>query len=320
MGIGSITSANGMPAAQVSTSNLKDQKSKNIQSKITNARQQIQKLSSEEDLSVNEKTTEKKKLQKEISSLNTKLKQHQEELGRSQKREIRMAELLEDKKPAKEEQTDDNIRAEERSSDVADGKNLPDNKRQTTRPETVITQNSDGTVILKETASQDKRDDVKTENKQETTPKAQTVNEEKTKTIDKDTVTDTGFSAKEMNAMVSADSSLQRAGRQGTIIARISDGIAILKDEINQDKDRGINTERKQTELEKMQKRKERAIELQSSILGEANDSMKSLAEKNKKTDKDKKTDTTDNTFSVSGLNIPQEEQASLQKFHVAFS
>ena len=92
-----------MSAMQMAAPNLKDQKSKNIQSDITNAQQQMKKLSSKEDLSANEKTNERKKLQKEISSLNIELKQYQEELRKSQKKEVMMAELQEDTKPAPEE-------------------------------------------------------------------------------------------------------------------------------------------------------------------------------------------------------------------------
>ena len=91
MGISSITSANSMSVMQMTGANSKVQKSKSIQNEITNAQQQIRKLSSQEDLSAAEKANERKKLQKEISGLNTELKQHQDELSRSQRREILMA-------------------------------------------------------------------------------------------------------------------------------------------------------------------------------------------------------------------------------------
>lgn len=111
-----------MSVTQMTAADVKDQKSKNIQSDITTAQQQMQKLSSKDDLSANEIANERKKLQKEISGLNTKLKQHQEELRRSQKREIMMAELLEDKKTVKEETPEDKIRPAETSSETADKK------------------------------------------------------------------------------------------------------------------------------------------------------------------------------------------------------
>ena len=71
MEIGSITSAKTLTVTQVTPSVLKDQKSKSIQNEITEVRQQMQKLSSKEDLSAKEKTNERKKLQKEISGLTT---------------------------------------------------------------------------------------------------------------------------------------------------------------------------------------------------------------------------------------------------------
>ena len=76
---------------QMTSADLKDHKSKNIQNEITEVQQQIQNLSSTEELSANEKADERKKLQKEKSSLDNELKQHQEELLRSQKREAMLA-------------------------------------------------------------------------------------------------------------------------------------------------------------------------------------------------------------------------------------
>ena len=82
MGIGNIAAAGSMSVIQMPLANGKDQKSKNIQNKITDRQQQIQKLSSREELSAHEKATERKKLQKELSSLNRELIRHQEELRR----------------------------------------------------------------------------------------------------------------------------------------------------------------------------------------------------------------------------------------------
>ena len=75
MGIGGITSANSMSVMQMPSVDLKDHKSKNIQNEITEVQQQLQKLASTEELSANEKADERKKLQKEKSSLDNELKQ-----------------------------------------------------------------------------------------------------------------------------------------------------------------------------------------------------------------------------------------------------
>ena len=150
MGIGGVTSANSMSVMQMPWTDLKDHKSKNIQNEITEVQQQLQKLSSTEEPSANEKAEERRKLQKEKSSLDNELKQHQEELLRSQKREAMLAELRKAQNPTNEEETKDEAQAADTSSDTAvDGKR-PVDEPQTAQPGTVITQNSDGTVILKE--------------------------------------------------------------------------------------------------------------------------------------------------------------------------
>ncbi len=129
MGIGSITSTGSMSVMQMTTTDLKDQKSKSIQNEITDVQQQMQKLSSKEELSANEKANERKKLQKEISGLNTELKQHQEELLRSQKREQMLAELREDADPAEKEKSEDKISSNDTSPDTANSKILLPMKR-----------------------------------------------------------------------------------------------------------------------------------------------------------------------------------------------
>lgn len=97
MGIGSVTSMNSMPGMQMPMTSSADSKSKSIQNEITSTKQKIQKLSARDELSVIEKTNEEQKLQKEISSLNTELKQHQEEFRKAQQKELIMAQLQEDK-------------------------------------------------------------------------------------------------------------------------------------------------------------------------------------------------------------------------------
>ncbi|MBD5499425.1 MAG: hypothetical protein HDR11_17040 [Lachnospiraceae bacterium] len=306
MGIGSITSTNSISGMQMLKSVSTDPKIKKIENEITNAKQQMQKLSPKGELSDNEKETERKKLQKEISSLNTKLLQHQDELRKSQKKEIRMEELREDQKLPKEET----------SSDKADEKALPTDKQQTMSPGTVITSNSDGTVMFKGNMNQDEKHSIDTGKKQTDETKEKDIAEKKTKNINSDTVTETNLSHKKIYAIVSADSSVQQASRQGAVIANTRDGIAILKGEMNQDEQRGVDTEKKQTELEKMEKKEQRAIAFQASILGEANNTMKSAAETNVTGTNDKaQVNAQNNAFRVAW----GETQTAQQKFHIAF-
>ncbi len=274
MGIGSVTSANSISNMQMITAASTDPKIKNIQNEIADAKQQMQKLSSQEELSASEKMDGRKKLQKEISDLNTKLQQHKDELSKSQRREIMLAELQEDQVPEENEEPEDKIKASETLSYQSDEKNLSaDNKQQGTQ-ETVISRGGDGTVLLKEDPSSKETRNVDVSSEQDV-QKASAVQEVRS---DEDMQED-----RKMDAMVSASSSVQQANRQGAVIARTRDGIAILKGEMNLDEIRGTDTdpEKKQAELEKMEKREERAATFQFSILGEANNTMKSAAETN---------------------------------------
>lgn len=333
MGIGGVTSVNNsMSVTQMTSASLKDHKSKNIQNEITEVQQKIQKLSSEDELSLNEKADEKKKLQKEKSSLDTELKQHQEELLRSQKREIRLAELQEKQDPAKEDdETKENAQAAGAAADTADKESRPTDDKQPLQPGTVITQNNDGTVILKEVLNQSESagntvESTQAESKQ-TGKTGTVVSEAKAAAVEKETpaqaeeedednTADTAFSDKQMQAMVTSDTSMKQADRMGTLVTKTEDGIAILKGEIKQDSYRGTDTERKEAELSDMQKQREREMGVQFALLGEAGHMMKSTA--GSASVQDSAQEDTGKKLQVSGLNVPQDQQAAQERFHAA--
>lgn len=316
MGIGSITSAKTMTVMQVAPSALKDQKSKSIQNEITEVRQQMQKLSSKEDLSANEKTNERKKLQKEISGLTTELKQHQDDLLRSQKREQMLAKLWEDKKPVKEDISETDTRSEEEASNTTAKSDQSSKEQQSAQTNSIVAQNSDGTVILKEITGQDRNSDrdTKTEAAVET---EEEVHDETETNTDDDAAADFRPSSREIQAMVTSDSSLQQTRHLGTIISKTSDGIAILKEEIEQAKELGLDTELKQAELKKIERQEQLAMAFQFSILGEADKALQSAA--NPQSSKDKVTDRENNAY-INALNLSREEYASQQKFYVSFA
>lgn len=320
MGMGSVTSMNSMTSMHMITAASTEPKIKNILNEITNVQQQMQKLSSKEELSVNEKTDERKKLQKEVSSLNTELKQHQEELRKSQKRKIMMAKLQEDKQLAQKEAAEDKIQTKETSSDKANEKNLPTDKQQAGRQGTIILRNSDGTVILKDRMNQIENRGIDTEKKQEDGAKGESISDKETKTADNDRDTDIGLSPKKAHAMVSAGSSIQQANRLGAVIARTRDGIVILKGEMNQDERRDVNTERTQDALEKMEKKEQIATTFQFSVLGEANKTMKSAAEINDAAGiKNKTQGNAENNAFINAVKVSQEDPEAQQKFYVSF-
>lgn len=90
---------------------------------------------------------------------------------------------------------------------------------------------------------------------------------------------DAKVSGKEMESAAVMDSAMERTVRQGQVIARIKDGIAILKGEIRQDKSRGIDVEEKQTELRRQEEKLQRASASQASILTEVHKAVKDAAE-----------------------------------------
>lgn len=315
MGIGSVTSANGMSGMQTITADSTDPKSKNIRNEIANAQQKLQKLTSKEDIPVNEKIDEQKKLQKEISSLNTDLKQHQETLRKSQKREIMLAKLQEDEKPDKTEASEDKPQTQETSSDKADDKNPQAAGQQTGRQGTVITNTSDGIVILKEETSQNEMRGADTKQANESTEKTPVA--EKTETTGRDSDSEGSLSRKKAHAMVSADVSVQQANQQGTVITRTKDGIAILKGEIDQDEMRGADTEKKQAKLDKLEKNEQQALAFQAAILDEANNAMTAASETNAA---GTKANAADNAF-INVLKALQEgDPAAQQRFYVSLS
>lgn len=319
MGIGSVTSSNSMSFMQMTTISKPDAKSKQIQDDITNVEREIQKLSSNADLSYTEKADERKTLQKEKSSLNTELDQRQEELLRAQKREKLQAELREDQKPEKEEDEENDLRAKEVSSDTAAKTNATAaDESQTQSQGAVITNTNDGTVILKEDARPSETQGTVPEKEQAVKSEEESDVEEDAKAVDSDT--NVNPSREEMRAMVSADTFAQLASRQGTIITKTEDGIAILKGEMAQDERRGVNTERKQAELEKMEKQEERATAFQFSALGKAMDSMRSTAETNVAGINKTVQDNTENNAYTTALRASREEQAMQQQFQVSIA
>lgn len=315
MGIGSVTSMNSMPGMQMPMTSSADSKSKSIQNEITSTKQKIQKLSARDELSVIEKTNEEQKLQKEISSLNTELKQHQEEFRKAQQKELIMAQLQEDKKLTAKEPSEDKTQTEETSQNKAD---KVQTEGQTDPLGTVIARSENGVVILKGQINQEEQSGTAAAKKPVDESEEAAADKEE-KTINGETDTDTSLSGKEAYAIVSAAASVQQADRQGTVIIGIRDSIAVLKGEINQDENRGVDTEKKQAELEKLETKEEKARAFQFSVLGEANNTMQASATANVAgTTKNSQSDAKDNAY-INAFKFSAENQESQQMFNVSF-
>lgn len=258
-----------------------DAKAKNIQSKITDAQQQMQRLSSKEELTADEKAAERKKLQKEILGLNNKLKQHQEDLRRSQKREMLAKERQEEAVSAKEQRTE--------------------------RKESGIFKNRNGVAAL-----QDETDEA--EKLKETDEKDSPEKLKKTDKKDK-----AGLSDKKVHALISANGSVQQAGQVGTVILRTKDGIVILKGEIEQDRRYGSDTKQKQEELAKRRKRMQKAEVFQSSVLHQAHNTLKSAAKSHQNASRGNGRPRNENNTLTSTLRSAAAEQASQSNLQVSF-
>lgn len=328
MGIGSVTSMNSMASMQMIRTRSSDVKSKKIQNEITGIRQQMQKISSEEELSANEKANERKKQQKEISGLNAELKQHQEELLKSQKREIMMAELQKSGKPEEKAKSAAQLRTDETNK-----KGIAEKEIKTADSDidaklsqegisaavsagyqqNVIFKNEDGTVILKGELNQDGKSSVGADKKQADQTKEKRIAGREAENVEEDR--NMGLSHKEVSEMISADVSAQQTSLRGTVIARIRNGIAVLKGEIKQDENRGIDTDKKQKELEKLEKKEEQARTAPFSGLGEKNSTIGSVA---KAKVSGTQTKTGDNA-TIKSLKLSNEStQASQQRFYAS--
>jgi len=113
----------------------------------------------------------------------------------------------------------------------------------------------------------------------------------------------TGISRTEMLAMVAAASAMEQTRRQDTVITRMEDGIVILKGEIQQDKARGADVEKKQAELEKQEARVQWASTVQLSKLDRVHHSAQEDA-RTKALERKKEAETTIKTASDGGLVI----------------
>ena len=83
---------------QISMNQATDSYTRNIQNQIANAQKQLQELSSNKDMSLEEKMKKRQEIQQQISDLNVQLRQHQMEQHR-------------EKQQAKESSMDDVIGA-----------------------------------------------------------------------------------------------------------------------------------------------------------------------------------------------------------------
>lgn len=236
MAIGGVKAMDSMAGWQGSAARRVDYVSKNIQNEISTVERQKQGLSSKQEMSAEEKTKKKQELQQELSSLNTKLRQRQEEVSREQKKEdltggVRAADggVAETEKGKGNADTvnaekvkADGLEAEKKDIDIKG-----------------VEKGNAGAEI--QTAKKDAEDAKGAENKKDEKPE------------------DIGMPQKDVQSIVKGDSSREQTKRREAVIARMEGGIAILKGEIRQDELRGADTEKKKAELKKQEQKVQKA-------------------------------------------------------------
>lgn len=248
MGISGVSAAGSMPVGQIAQPQPVDSVSRNIQNEIMVVQQKMQKLSSDESISIEEKVKKRQEFQKEISSLNARLRQHQAELSQQQRKEALKAQSQEDE-----------------NRDHAAGKGRVSGEK------SVESQTEDDKASKAAGDNQKQTDAVQRDEEGKTQPgSADRVNTNKV---------DNGLSSQGMEAIASADASMERAVQQGAVVTRIEGGVVVLKAEISQDQARNTDVQYKEKELEEQEERARRAALSQGAVLGEANQTVRATAQ-----------------------------------------
>lgn len=217
MTINGISGANpSMQAGSLGQMTQMDSVSKNIQNQIANAQTMLQKLSSNEELSLEEKMKKRQEIQQEINNLNQQLRQHQIE-QRNEQQEKRAAQ--------------DDMLGSSRKTSPQSGKQRA------------------------------------------------------------------GLSKASMQAMISADSSMEQARAQGSVATQMEGKAGVLESEIKMDQGRGASTEKKEEELADVQAKAQAAAKAQIFTLADAGKKMEEAAKAESQTEESEtKGDKTDKT------------------------
>ncbi len=226
MTINGINGANTQ-MGQMGMNQATDSYSRNIQSQIANAQKQMQELSSNENMSLEEKMKKRQEIQQQINDLNTQLRQHQMEqrraaMGGSEKQQAKGS-------------LDDMLGGTKKTGNAKTGKK------------------------------------------------------------------GSGISQAGMTAIISADSSMKQAKVQGSAATNLNGTARVLKFEIEEDKERGIDTQKQEEDLAKLEQNALKATASQMNTLSEANKTLAEAAKEDGKAEKaDDKAEKTDRREGVS--------------------
>lgn len=199
---------------QMGISHASDSYSKNIKNQIAGAQEKLKELSSNNEMSLEEKMKKRQEIQKQIADLNNQLRQHEMEQMKQQRQEKRS------------------------STEEIQGRN--------------------GKTRAGKSGKKGR-----------------------------------GLSQASMKALISAGSAMDQAQSGQQISTQIEGQANVLKAEIKQDKQAGIDTQAKEKDLAGLEENLAKAQASQMEILGKANEEMREASQAEEKTDKEveKKTD-----------------------------
>lgn len=269
--VAAIGSTTDMQAAASRNVSEVDNVSKEIENKISGIQRQMKSISSKEELSEEEKMKKRQELQKEMSRLNTQLRQRQAEAKKEQRKEAIQKETA---------------------------------RKETSRKEAVSKEAEPKKEAVQKETSKVEAAEKGTANKEKTGKEAQRADRRNTDgNAEKDNKPgESGSVLIEEQAIYGAQSSVEQAKTQGAVIARIDRGIAVIKSEISQDENRGMNVDKKKEELAKQEKREEKAADLRKTLFQEV------------------KEEKPDGRFFLKGTNYSRENQQEAQTMNISLT
>lgn len=267
MAIGSVGAVGGQRTA--------DSVSRNLKAKISETERRKQELNAKQELSAEEKTKKRQELQQDLSSLNTRLKQREEDDRRAQLRKDQQEEI--GSGAAQTEETAGTAKGAGNRADNAAGTAKGAENRAESAAEKAKGAGNRTESAAERAKDAGNRAESAAENVKgfqnrtgtvENTKTAQGLADEAAGSLGKPwNRTDAAEEEKKQEAdrealrtVIKGESFGERTRRREAVIARMENGIVILKGEIKQDEIRGADVEKKKAELKRQEQKLKRAV------------------------------------------------------------
>ena len=278
MKIGAMGSMAAQPANN-NSSQVVDTESKQIQAQITNAQNKLQQITSNQNMSDEEKSRLRQEIQKQISELNNQLRKHQLEMRQQQQQAADTRRSSQDTRQTEDVSKDqdagriEDSRRNQEALRKQDNRKAQDNRR---AQEARRADDARAQDLRRQDDARQMQDARRTEDIRQSQDTGRTQDNRQTNSsIDKsasdnDERRTTDIPAVEMKAVISADNAVKHASRQGQVSSSISSKARVLEGEIRQDSRSERNTKSKQAELETLERKAAATSSAQMSILSDA--------------------------------------------------